>query len=235
MIEYLHTLLDSSTVPMLTAIVLGLLTAISPCPLFTNITAVSFICKDVDKHAVFNKGICYCLGRIVAYTCLGVLLIYVLKKGGEIFGLQNAIHVIGEYVIGPILILIGLFMLFGHLLHLPKFGFSGNVVDSRFHGVAGSFLLGFFFAMAFCPTSAMFYFGMLIPLSVGTETGYFLPIFFAIATALPVLIVAWILAFCVTNLSTWIGNVQKFQKWLNSVVSLIFMIVGLYYTIMLIV
>ena len=85
--------------------------------------------------------------------------------------------------------------------------------------------------MAFCPTSGVFYFGMLIPISATASAGYLLPVLFAIATALPVLIVAWILAFSVQHIGQFYGRMQVVQRWLNRIVGSVFTIIGLYYCV----
>ena len=231
--EWLQTLLDSSTTPALTAFLLGLLTAVAPCPLATNIAAIGFIGKDIESRSrIFYKGLLYTLGRVIAYTLLGIILIMIFKEGSTLFGIQKFIGKYGELILGPALLLIGLFMLFGNKLKLPSFGFKGNGEGLARKGRWGAFLLGVLFAMAFCPTSGVFYFGMLIPMSATTAAGYLLPILFAVATALPVLIVAWILAFSVQHIGSFYGKMQTVQKWLNRIVGGLFTIIGVYYCVM---
>lgn len=233
MIEWLQTLLDSSTAPALTAFILGLLTAISPCPLATNIAAIGYISKDIEnRNRIFRNGVLYTVGRIIAYTVLGIVLISILKEDASVFGIQKAIGKWGELLIGPLLLLIGLFMLFGNKLNLPQFGFCGNGEGLVRKGGCGALLLGILFAMAFCPTSGVLYFGMLIPMSVTASAGWLLPILFAIATALPVLAVAWILAFSVEKVGEFYGKLRTIHKWLNIIVGVIFIAVGIYYCIM---
>ena len=123
--EWLQTLLDNSTTPALTALLLGLLTAVSPCPLATNIAAIGFIGKDIEnRRRIFLNGLLYTLGRVIAYTLLGIVLILILKEGSSLFGIQKFIGKYGELVLGPALLLIGLFILFGGKLKLPSFGFK---------------------------------------------------------------------------------------------------------------
>ena len=151
--EWLQTLLDSSTTPALTAFLLGLLTAVSPCPLATNIAAIGFIGRNVEsRRRIFLNGLLYTLGRIIAYTVLGIVLILILREGASLFGIQKFIGRYGELILGPALLLIGLFMLFGSRLRLPSFGFSGNGEGLARKGGFGALLLGMLFAMAFCPT-----------------------------------------------------------------------------------
>ena len=232
MMEWLQTLLDNSTAPAFTAFLLGLLTAISPCPLATNIAAIGFISKDIEnRQRIFLNGMLYTLGRVIAYTLLGIILISILKEGASVFGIQKAVGKWGELLLGPLLLIIGLFMLFGSRLNLPKFGFDGKGEGLAKKGGWGAFLLGVLFAMAFCPSSGVFYFGMLIPLSVTATAGWLLPILFAVATALPVLVVAWILAFSVEKVGEFYGKMQVIQKWLNIIVGGLFVIIGIYYCI----
>ena len=230
--DWLYSLLDNSSVPVVTALILGILTAVSPCPLATNLTAVAYIGREIDnRRKVFYFGLLYTLGRAVAYSALGAVLIFLIRKGEDAFGIQDAISTIGEWILGPALVLIGLFMLFGHLLHLPKFGFSGQASGSWTHGVLGAFILGVLFAMAFCPTSGMLYFGMLIPMSAVESGGYALPVVYAIATSLTVLVAAWIIAYSMQSLGRVMGKIAIFQRWFNRLVAILFILVGLYYTI----
>lgn len=231
--EWLQTLLDSGTAPALTAFLLGLLTAVSPCPLATNIAAIGFIGRNIEnRRRIFLNGLLYTLGRIIAYTVLGIVLILILREGASLFGIQKFIGRYGELILGPALLLIGLFMLFGSKLKLPSFGFRGNGEGLARKGGFGALLLGILFAMAFCPTSGVLYFGMLIPMSATSAAGYLLPVLFAVATALPVLIVAWILAFSVQRIGSFYGRMQTVQKWLNRIVGGIFVGIGIYYCIM---
>ena len=228
--DWLQNLLDNSSTPVLTAFLLGLLTAISPCPLATNIAAVGFIGKNIEnRRRVFINGLLYTLGRVLSYTLLGVVLIMILKEGSSMFGIQKTIGTWGELLIGPMLLIIGMFMLFGDRLNLPKFGFNGNAEGLAKKGGAGALLIGVLFALAFCPTSGVFYFGMLIPMSATATAGYLFPAVFAIATSIPVLIVAWILAFSVQQMSSFYGRIKTVQKWLNLIVGILFIVIGIYY------
>ena len=228
--DFLQSILDNSHLPVVTAFVLGLLTAVSPCPLATNITAIGYIGRDIEsKQRIFWNGVLYTVGRIVAYSLLGVVLIYILRRGENMFFIQKEVSRWGEMLIGPILLLIGLFMLFGHRLHWSGFGFSGNVGPNKMKGMWGSLFLGMLFALAFCPTSGVLYFGMLIPMSAQATGGYFLPVVFAFATGLPVAVVAWFLAYSVAGVGKFYNHIKVFQKWFNLIVAILFILVGFYY------
>lgn len=228
--DILQTWLEGSEVPVLTAFLLGLLTAVSPCPLATNITAIGFISKDIEsKDRTFLLGILYTIGRMVAYSLLGALLIWMLRRGFDTFDLQSKVSQWGEMLLSPVLIVMGLVMLFGDRLPLSGFGLNASEKSGRLRGAWGSLLLGILFAMAFCPTSGMFYFGMLIPMSASATGGYVLPAVYALATGLPVVIVAWIIAYSIGNIAGFYKKMQVFQKWLNRMVAVLFIIVGIYY------
>ncbi len=230
--EFLQQLLDSSTTPILTAFLLGLLTAISPCPLATNITAIGFISKDIgNRHRIFLNGLLYTLGRIITYVGISLIIVPILREGASIYAIQKSISAYGEIVIAPALILIGLFMLFKDKINFPSFGFKGNADKVKKGNWWSAILLGVLFAFAFCPTSGVFYFGMLMPMSAAESEGYLLPLVFAISTGLPVIIVAWIFAYSVAGIGRFYKSMQVFQKWMNIIIAIVFIAVGIYYAI----
>lgn len=227
--EVLQGLIDSG-LPAMTAFVLGLLTAISPCPMATNITAIGFISRDLgSRQRIFRNGLYYTLGRVVTYAGLGVVVIPILREGAGIFAIQKGVGQWGEIVVGPLLVVAGAFMLWGNRLNLPGFGFSGESERVRgLRGGLGSLALGMLFALAFCPTSGVFYFGMLMPMAAGTTGGMWLPVVFAVATGLPVAVVAWLLAYSVGSLGRFYNRVQVFERWMRKIVGWLFIGVGLY-------
>ncbi|MBP5525362.1 MAG: sulfite exporter TauE/SafE family protein [Paludibacteraceae bacterium] len=229
--DFLQNLLDNSQVPAFTAFLLGLLTALSPCPLATNITAIAFISKGIEnRKRVFWSGILYTIGRTLAYSILGAVLIYIIRKGADTFDLQQSISEWGELIIGPALLSIGILMIISEFVDLGgRFGFNGGSWAEKLSGPIGAFIIGVMFALAFCPSSGLLYFGMLIPMSATANGGYLLPVIYAVATALPVLIVAWLLAFSVKSISSFLGKISVIQKWFNRIVALAFIVVGLNY------
>lgn len=228
----MQNIIDSGELPLLSALILGLLTAVSPCPLATNITAVAYISKNIEQpRKVLYKGLLYSLGRIAAYFLLGAVLIYIIREGADTFSLEKSIGKWGEIILGPALLLIGLFMLFGKYINLPKLNLTSKIDGERFSGSWGSVALGVLFALAFCPSSGLFYFGLLIPMSASTSGGYLLPFAFGLATALPVIAVAWIIAYSVSGIGKFYNRMQTFQKWFNLLVAIIFIGVGIYYSI----
>lgn len=228
--EYLQSLIDNSSVPLITAFLLGLLTAVSPCPLATNITAIGFIGKDIESHhRIFVNGLLYAFGRVLAYTALGFILIPILREGASMFAVQKVVAKYGEMLLAPALIVVGVYMLGVFRLKLPMLNVGSDRLKQRSRGAWGALLLGVLFALAFCPTSGVFYFGMLIPMSAAESGGYLLPVVYAIATGLPVIIVAWLLAYSVARLGKFYNRMQVFERWFRKVVAVLFIGVGMYY------
>ena len=230
--NFLQSILENSSVPVITAFILGLLTAVSPCPLATNITAIGFIGKDIEnRHRIFINGLLYTLGRVVTYTVLGFILIPILREGASMFAVQKAVSKYGEILIAPLLIVIGIYMLDLIKLNIPKISINGEYVKKRTKGSWGALFLGILFSLAFCPSSGIFFFGMLIPLSAAEAGGYLLPVVFAIATGLPVILVAWVLAYSVAGLGKFYNRIQAFEKWFRKIVAILFIAVGIYYAV----
>ncbi|MDX9759063.1 MAG: aromatic aminobenezylarsenical efflux permease ArsG family transporter [Bacteroidota bacterium] len=224
--EFLQQLLDSTDVPVLTALILGLMTAISPCPLATNITAIGYISRELEnRRAVFINGMLYTLGRVISYTALGVAIFL----GAETFDVSRLFQGWGEKLLGPLLVLIGVFMLdfiplrFGILDRL-----TSSAGEKSGRGAWGALLLGMIFALAFCPYSGVLYFVMLIPMSVASADGLYLPAVFAVATGLPVIIAAWLIAFTVSGVGTFYKRLRSFERWFRRVVGVLFILTGIY-------
>lgn len=230
--EFLQNLADNTQFPLFTAFLLGLMTAISPCPLATNISAIGFISKDLeDKKKTFINGLLYVLGRTISYTVLGIILILILKQGASIYRIQRAIASYGELFIGPLLIVIGFFMLDVIKMNFSLTGgLTGKMENKTQRGSWwSSLLLGVVFALAFCPYSGVIYFGGLIPLAVSSNIGYFLPVVFAIATGLPVILFAWIITYSISSVGGFYNKIKAFEFWFRRVVAVVFLLIGCYY------
>lgn len=213
--------------PWVTAFVLGLMTAISPCPLATNITAVGFISKDIEnRKRVFINGLLYTLGRAISYTAIA-LIIYL---GADQFKFSGFFQRYGEKILGPLLIIIGLFMLGVIKIKFPGIsGLTSKMETKTKWGYFDTIILGMVFALAFCPYSGVLYFGILIPMTIGSVSGLYLPIVFALATGIPVIIFAWVLAFAVSGIGNVYNKVKIFELWFRRIISVLFIAVGIYY------
>ena len=222
--EFLNNLVNQSEYSVLVALALGLMTAISPCPLATNITAIGYISKDLEnKKRVFISGLIYTLGRAISYTALGVILYF----GASQFQVQKLFQGWGEKILGPLLIIIGVFML--DFIKLPSLNIGGKMGEKSGKSYWSSLLLGMVFALAFCPYSGVLYVMGLIPLTIASPEGLFLPVIFAIATGLPVIIFAWLIAFALGNVGKVYNKIKVFEKWFRRIIAGVFIAVGIYY------
>ena len=220
--EFLQNLVDGSNWPILTAFLLGLMTAISPCPLATNITATAYLSKDIgDKRRVMLNGVFYTLGRMFSYTALGLIFYF----GASQFQIAKLLQNIGGMWLGIALVVIGVLMLDVIKLNIPGM----NKLTAKLENKKGkktywdALLLGLLFALAFCPYSGVLYFGGLIPMTIANPSGLLLPPVFAIATGLPVIIIS--------NVGKFYNKMSVFQKWFKWIVAAVFIIVGIYYII----
>jgi cytochrome c-type biogenesis protein len=227
--EFLQSILDNSPYAVLTAFILGLMTAISPCPLATNISAIGFISRDlVDRRKVFLNGLVYTLGRVLSYTGLAIIIYF----GASKMDVAKIFQGWGEKLLGPLLIIIGLLMLDIIKIKFPGFSRLSEKIGEKSKGSYWStLLLGMIFALAFCPYSGVIYFVMLIPMSIASASGLYLPVVFAIATGLPVIIFAWLLAYAVGNVGKLYNQIKTFEIWFRRVVAVLFIGVGIYYVI----
>ena len=232
--ETLQELLDGSTTPLWSALLLGLMTAVSPCPLATNIAAVGYLGHDAtNRHRVFLAGLCYTLGRVLTSTVLGMVLIPLLRRGADLFDAERMLARYGEVLPPAVLLLFGVLLLLGDRLKLPRIG-RINGEAPRSNGYGGALLLGALFALAFCPTSALFYFGMLLPMAAAETGGWLLPALYAVATGLPVAAAAWILAYGAAGIGVFYNRMQRLQKGLTLLVGGGMILAGIYYAILLI-
>ena len=226
--EFLQQLFESTQMPFLSALLLGLMTAISPCPLATNITAVGFISKDIEsKKKVFFNGLYYTLGRAITYTGIGIILYF----GASEFNFSSVLQEWGEKILGPILIIIGCFMIGLIRINIPGLNITKGLEGKKKKSFLSIILLGVAFALAFCPYSGVLYFGMLIPMTVNSAQGLYLPFVFAVATGIPVIIFAWLIAFGVGSVGKLYNNIKIFEVWFRRIISVVFIVVGLYMTI----
>ena len=210
------------------ALWLGILTSISPCPLASNIAAVSFLSKKiVHPAAVFLSGLAYTLGRMTSYAALGWIIIHSLVSVP-----QTALF-LQKYMgkaLGPLLIITGLFLLEILNARLPSLSLSHKHHSQLAEaGAPGAFLLGFVFALAFCPVSAALFFGSLIPLALNHQAGALLPFIYGIGTGLPVLAFAVAIALGVTSLSHWFHKLTKIELYTRKITGVVFVVAGFYY------
>ena len=216
--------------PFISAFWLGILTSISPCPLATNIAAVSFLSKRINHPlAVFWSGFFYSLGRMVTYAVLGF---FIIKSFFSIPLLANFLQKYMNRLLGPILIIVGLF-----LLDIFKFNFSGLNLTKEKHeslansGIKGAFVLGILFALSFCPVSAALFFGSLIPLALSSRFGVTLPFIYGLATGLPVFAFAVLTSLGVKAAGQWFNKLSRFELYARKITGVLFIMAGIYYVV----
>jgi cytochrome c-type biogenesis protein len=222
--------MGTSDIPVMAAFFIGLMTAISPCPLTTNIAAIAYVSNRIDdnRHTLL-VGFLYTFGRMIAYISLASLIVW---AGLSTQSISLFLQGHGEKILGPLLVVIGVLMFDILKIKFP----TGSETMSRFkedisrRGYLGGFLLGIVFALAFCPFSAVLFFGMLIPICLIAGDSLILPSVFAIATGLPVIFFSFLLVYSVSRVGTMVNKVQTFEKWMRKAVSITFICVGLYYT-----
>jgi len=226
--DWLSEIAQNRQAPVLAAFVLGLMTAVSPCPLATNISATAYIAKSfTSTKKVLLSGILYTSGRMFSYTLLGVVIYF----GASKFQTAKLFQSNGEIFIGPVLIIIGLMMTGVLKLNfLSKRNFTERISDKfKDRGLLSSFLLGMIFALAFCPYSGAIFFVMLIPMAISSPGGLILIHVFSAGTGLPVIFFAFIIAFSIEKLGTYFKAVQKAEKAMRILAGFTFIITGLYY------
>lgn len=207
---------------------MGLLTAIAPCPLATNITATAYIAKTItSRKKVLFSGVLYTLGRMFTYTAIGAIIFFGVSK----FEVAKLFQGNGEKYIGFVLLLVGLVMIDVIKLNLIKGGGFTNRLSEKFkdRGMLGSFSLGALFALAFCPYSGALFFAMLIPMTLSASAGLGLPVLFSVGTGLPVILFAFVIAFSMEKLGMYFKAITKVEKVMRVIAGVTFIITGLYY------
>jgi cytochrome c-type biogenesis protein len=217
-------------IALTSALWLGILTSISPCPLATNIAAVSFIGKQVQKpRRILYTGLLYTAGRMLTYIVLGVALVYSLLSAPMVS------HHLQKYMnmfLGPLLMLVGMLLL--NLIAIPivsKGWLEGLQQKATAMGMSGAFLLGVLFALSFCPTSAALFFGSLIPLALKYESAWSMPAVYGFATGIPVVAFSIVLGMGGHKIGKAYNSVVAFEKWARYITGVIFILVGIYYTL----
>ena len=212
----------------------GIQTSISPCPLATNIAAVSFIARGLGQtRRVLLSGVLYAAGRALAYVGLAVLLLSLLGEhltaGSE---MSRFFLKYGGMAIGPLLILIGMLLL-GLIGSGISFSFGGSAVQQRAAkgGLVWAFLLGILFALTFCPVSAGLFFFCLVPLAASQQSLLALPTLYGVGTAVPVIVFAFVMAFAGQYVGKAFNRLTQVERWVRWVTGLLFILVGIYYSL----
>jgi len=225
----LQELLSGISLPGFSAFLLGVMASIGPCTLATNLAALAYISRRIsDRRFAVTSGALYTLGRMITYTVLGMLIIY---AGLSIPLIANFLQDFGEKAVGPLLLAVGLIMLFIDRISFGEHGSTmanaaGRLADM---GMMGALPLGIVLALAFCPYSAVLFFGVLIPLAFKTRGGVGLPALFALGTGLPVLLFGTLLSLGVAGAAKWINAISRAEKYIRIAMAVLFILIGLFY------
>jgi len=221
--------MEGHIIPVSSAIWFGILTSVSPCPLATNIAATSYIGKQIrGSFGTLIAGFSYTIGRAVAYIGISILIISGLLSMPKIsFFLQDHMN----QILGPLLIISGLF-----ILEVVSIRFSGLSVGQNLQkrlgsgGISGACVLGFVFALSFCPTSAALFFGSVIPLSLKYESKLLLPFLYGVGTAIPVLVIAAVLSSASRFAGVFFNRLSIVELWLRRTTGVLFITIGIWFT-----
>lgn len=215
---------------LLSALWLGILTSISPCPLASNIAAISFISRRITrKNIVFLSGTLYTVGRSITYIVIGFL---VVKAFVDIPVLSNFLQIYINKILGIILILVGMALLELLKLNMPSFSLSEKTTKNLLEGgMTGSLFLGILFALAFCPVSAALFFGGLIPLAIKNKSSFTLPMIYGIGTGLPVLLFAILVSTGAELVNRVYHGIIRLEFYTKRVTGIVFIVVGIYYVL----
>ena len=220
--------MEAQAVSIISAFWFGILTSVSPCPLASNIAAVSYMVKGVEKtSSVLTTGLMYTLGRIITYIALGILI------STSLLNIPQASQFMQDMmpkILGPVLVLTGFFLLGILSFSLPGFTLSEKTTAKfKKRGAVGALALGILFALSFCPVSAALFFGSLIPLTVQNNSPIILPSLYGLGTGLPVLVFALIIASGTRNISRIFNAITKTEYWARKITAGILIAVGIYY------
>ena len=222
--DILNEMMQSADLPLLTAFLLGLVVALNPCQLGINISALTYLAEDdTHQYRFLVRGVLYSLGRMTTYAVLGWVLKVVVSSGMKIDGLQQVLSK-AEDVVPYVLIVFVLFFIyraFRRHHHHDSCHHSKQMIQA--HGRLGAFVLGLLLAFAFCPESAVFFFGMMLPLSVSTPYGWLVPLFFSMAAIVPVFVMVYFVRLTMmSGARRFEHKMEAFQTIVNIVSAIVF-------------
>lgn len=216
--------------PYLAAILLGLVFVLDPCALLSNIAAIGYISKDYkNRRQVIRNYTYFALGRVLTLGILGAILVVLFRKSILLFNLQNFLSEYSEITMGVFFIVIGILLIFADKItflhvHLP----TQRIERQKRHIALQSFILGSLISLILCPANIVIFFGILIPLSIGSSAGVFLPSVFSVASTLPIILVMFIMALSVNNIDKIFRFTDKIGKYLVRISGVLFVLVGIY-------
>lgn len=229
--EPIRGLIENVGLPPVTALLLGVLGALSPCQLTTGAGAVALIGRHPDRRPLL-AGFAYVGGKALVYALLGLLVVLL---GQALATSSIPVIQVVRRILGPLMLVIGL-VLIGALRSRLTLGlgervaaFAANRLDAT--RPRGAFVLGMAFALAFCPTLFLLFFGLLIPLALASPGGLLFPALFALGTAVPLLVLLALLGLGLGGTARASSVMQRAQPILTSVAGFVLIAAGLNDTI----
>ncbi len=216
--------MQSADLPLLAAFVLGVLVALNPCQLAISVSALAYEYRNGKQ---LLDGIVYAFGRTITYTLLGWVTMCLIGGGNNIEGLKNVLSK-AEVLVPYVLIAIGIYLIYRafHRHHHDGENCHNSGKIIKRNGPLGSLFLGMTLAFAFCPESAIFYFGMMIPLSISSSVGALVPLIFGLAASIPVVVIAWLMNKAVNRAEQLSQGFEHFQQWLNGITGILFLAIA---------
>lgn len=228
-IHWLTNYAENSSSPFIMVIILGLVFALDPCLLMTNIAAIGYLGHEIDsRHNALTRGLYYTLGRTITYGMLGLALIALLRLGRNVEPIAQFIDRYGIYIISPFMFIMGFLLIVADRIKWLRINTIGNIRQERFKGNIGAFLLGAVLTLAFCPTNAIIFFGMMVPVCAASAFGYTLPFIFAATTAIPVIVISYLLAFSLNSIGQYYDKIKIIGNVLRIIVGILFITIAVY-------
>ncbi len=223
-------LADRLQLPLLTVFLFGLVGAVAPCQLTTNLSAMAYVGSRIGGARPGREALAYVLGKILVYTVLGALAVAV---GRELQAAAIPVAVTVRKVLGPLMIVVGL----GFLGVVRLRGSAGRGVSAWLQarlpgrGPVRAFLLGVAFSLTFCPTLFWLFFGLTIPLALGSAAGWAFPGLFAIGTALPLLAFTVLLMIGTDLTQGFVARVRRSHRLIGRIAGAVFILAGTHDTL----
>ena len=216
---------------LFTALLLGLLTILDPCTLMTSITAIGYIDKEINnKRKVLTNGLMFVLGKLATYVLLSIPFL----MGAQTEGIRYVLGHWGEPILAGFMLVCGVVLLFsGHHHHEHDHGVSKFLQNADSNASwLWSFILGIFFAIAFCPHRLVYFLMMIdITLTLPSSWNWMMPVVFSLGTGLPIMLIAWLVSYSAVSIGNLTSKLGTFEKWFRHICAVLFLILGIYLTV----
>jgi len=222
--------IQNSSSPIIVAAFVGIILAIDPCTLFSNIAAIGYISKDYgNKKQIFRSYVFFVFGRIITLGFLGLILVFLFQKSIYLLHIRDFLTKYGELILIPFLIITGLMLLFPDKISFLEIHFSTQNIEKRNKNSSlKAFLLGSVLSLIFCPTNIVLFFGILLPLAVEAKAGGMLPFVCSVSSAIPIVAVMLIMFFSISNIEKFYKIADKIGKYIVKISGILFILTGIY-------